>query len=308
MKEIYEMKIFTLRNLSVLAGSTVISFILIGCGAQPGTTNMNLVNSNRNTSNSVANLSNVNSTNSNTMSSSMAEAKEPDEYQATVTLKLEAIGDQQKTTLPTLNANVARSGTDRRMEFAMPAGGRVVYLDKAGTNYLVLPEKRQYAELNRDSLGFDVRRMLMPGQIVEQVKNMRGVERVGEEKYNGRDVIKYRYASVANTQTQAGQVGAESFLLVDKETGLPLRSETVSQSQTGGNVQGYTGLRIITEITDIKTEISPELFSEPKEFQKIESEQVRSQVNMVFNSVAMLLAQMMRQAQPAASPATSPAM
>ena len=139
----------------------------------------------------------------------------------------------------------------------MPAGGRIIYLDKGDKHYLVLPEKKQYAELDRESLGFDVRRMLMPEQIVEQVKNVPGMQRVGEETYNGRDVVKYRYAATENTQTRAGQVDTESFLIVDKATGLPLRSETVSQSQ--GDVQSYKGLRIITEITDIKTEASPEL-------------------------------------------------
>jgi hypothetical protein len=48
--------------------------------------------------------------------------------------------------------------------------------------------------------------MLMPEQIVQQVKSVPGVQRVGEEKYNGRDVIKYRYGSVTDTQSQAGQV------------------------------------------------------------------------------------------------------
>ncbi len=95
-----------------------------------------------------------------------------------------------------------------------------------------------------------------------------------------------------------------------KETGLPLRSETVSQTQTGGNVQGFSGLRIVTEITDIKTETSPDLFAEPTDFQKIESEQVRSQVNLIFNSIAGFIAQMMQQAQSNAGPAaqsTTPA-
>lgn len=285
--------------------SLPVSFCLAGCGAQPGVTNVNLTNSGANTSNSNINSAPANSASGST--TTVIESREPGQYQAKVTLKLEAIGAQQSTTLPTLTATVARSGTDRRMEFAMPAGGRVVYLDKAGTNYLILPEKKQYAEMNRDSLGFDVRRMLMPEQIVEQVKNVPGMQRVGEEKYNGRDVIKYRYGAVANTQSQAGQVATESYLLVDKETGLPLRSETVSQSQSGGSVQGYSGLRIITEISDISTETPADLFAEPTALQKIESDQVRAQVDMIFNSVAVLLTQMMRQGQQPTNPMASPA-
>lgn len=298
------MQRFSFRRSGLLSASVFCSLILAACGAQPGVTNVNLANSGTNTSNSINTTVNaLTSTTNSVTSSAVPETKEPDAYQAKVTLKLEAIGGEKNTGLPTLYANVARSGTDRRMEFAMPAGGRVVYLDKAGTNYLILPEKKQYAELNRDSLGFDVRRMLMPEQIVEQVKKVPGMERVGEEKFGGRDVIKYRYGAVADTQSRAGQVSTESFLLVDKQTGLPLRSETVSQSQTGGNVQGYSGLRIITEISDINTEIPAELFAEPTGFQKIESEQIRGQVNMIFNSVAMLITQMMQQGQPAASPA-----
>ncbi|MEO7659736.1 MAG: hypothetical protein ABIV48_08990 [Pyrinomonadaceae bacterium] len=284
----------------------VISALLLGCGAQPGVTNVNISNAGSNTA-AISNSANANANveTSGSTSTVVVETKEPEQYEAKVTLKLETLGGQQNVALPTMTATVARGGSDRRMEFAMPAGGRVVYLDKAGTNYLILPEKKQYAELNRDSLGFDVRRLMMPEQIVSQVKNVRGMERVGEEQYNGREAIKYKYAAVADTQSKAGQVETESFLLVDKATGLPLRSETVSQSQ--GNVKGYNGLRIITEISDIKTEATPDLFAVPTGLQKIESDQVRSQVNLIFNSVAMLISQMMNQGQPAASPAASPA-
>lgn len=282
---------------------------MFGCGAQPVGTNVNLANSsvNSNTINTNVNTTNTNSA----VSTTMVETKEPERYQATVTLKLEGIGSQQTTALPTLSAKVARSGADRRMEFTMPAGGRVVYLDKAGTNYLILPDKRQYAELNQDSLGFEVRRMLMPEQIVQQAKNVQGMQLVGEEKFNGRDAIKYRYGSVANTGSPAGQVQTESFLLVDKETSLPLHSETVSQSKSGGNVQGYTGLRIITDITDINTAEAPaDHFNPPTDLQKIESNQVRSQVDMMFNALAGLLANMMgqmqQQNQSAATPMNSP--
>jgi hypothetical protein len=292
---------FTIFSVAVMLTAT--------CDMQQGTANTNVVtNSNVNASNLANTNTNISNTNS-TGSITVSEAAEPTEYQANVTVKLEALGSQQKATMPTLNAKVARTGNDRWIEFRMPAGGRVVYLDKAGTNYLILPDMKQYAELNQDSLGFEVRRMMMPGEIVQQVKTVPGVQRVGEEKYNGRDVIKYRYGAVTDTQSQAGQVATESFLYVDKQTGLPLHSETVSQSKTGGNVQGYSGLRIITEITDINTTTTPEMFAEPTGFAKVENEQIRAQVNMIFNAMAQALAQMINQGQTAGQgqPATSPA-
>ena len=149
------------------------------------------------------------------------------------------------------------------MEFTLPGGGRVIFLDKNGTNYVIMPEMNQYAVLDKESLGFDIRRMLMPEQIVNQVKAVPGMTLVGEEKYNGRDAVKYRYAAVANTQTNAGQVQHESFMLVDKETGLPLHTETMSQAQSGASMQGYNGLRIITEITDITMTPASDQFAEP---------------------------------------------
>lgn len=272
--------------------------LLAACGAQPGANISNSgsnLNSNSNGNSIAANTANTNTAGGTTT----VETREPDAYQATVTLRAEAVGEQQKTQLPTLIAKVARNATDRRMEFTLPAGGRVIFLDKNGTNYVIMPEMNQYAVLDKESLGFDIRRMLMPEQIVAQVKAVPGMTLVGEEKYNGRDAVKYRYAAVANTQTNAGQVNTEAFMLVDKATGLPLHTETVSQSQGGANVQGYNGLRLITEITDIATDPASDQFAEPGgSMKKIDAEQVRAQVNMIFNSAAMLLGQALKQGQP----------
>jgi hypothetical protein len=289
--------------LSVSAG-----IFLTACGQPAGNMNSNSATMNANSANSNANSSNVNaSANTNLTSSAVTvEAKEPEQYQAKVTLKLEATGEGQAATLPAITANVARNSGERMMEFTLPNGEKVVYLDKAGTNYLILPNKKQYAELNKESLGFEVRRMLMPEQIVNQVKTMPGVQRVGEENVNGRQVVKYSYSGTANTQTQAGKVSTESFILVDKETGLPIRSETVSQSQTGGNVQGYKGLRFVTDMTDIKTTVEPTMFALPADYQKIDSEQVKAQVNLIFNAVTMLVGQALKQTQTNPMPANAP--
>lgn len=299
---------FTKPFLSTVLLSAVI--FSIGCQPQTSTSNANLVNTNANIANSFANSSNANSTNINSSvssSSSAIETKEPEQYEAKVTLKLEAVGDQQKTSLPTITANVARNGAERRMELTLPNGEKVIYLDKAGTNYAILPNRKQYAELNKESLGFDVRSLLLPEQIVQKVKAIQGVQLVGDEQLNGRTVTKYRYGGTANTQTQAGQVATESFLIVDKETGLPLRSETVAQSQSGGNVQGFSGMRVITEMSDIKTTIDTAMFAPPTDFQKVEAEQVRAQANLIFNVVGQLIGQMMNQAKPASTPAANTA-
>ena len=293
------------------AGFTVLAagmfLILAGCGAPPGPVNSNTTNTNRPNAN--ANISNANAANVNTSRvATVPEAAEPNEYQATVKVSFQAIGPDKRSASPTLTAQVARNGADRRMVFTMPAGGRVVYLDKAGTNYLILPDKKQYAELNRESLGFDVRQLMMPEQIVDRVKDVQGVERVGEEQYNGRDAIKYRYTALANTESRAGDVATDSFLLVDKATGLPLHTETLMQSQSGSSVQGFTGVKVVTDISNIQTETTPDLFDQPTEFQKIESSQIRTQVDALFSAAASMIMQMINRSQmgtPAGSPAPS---
>lgn len=279
-----------------------IAAFLLGCGTPTGNSNLSAVNTNSNVSNSVSNsnLSNVSTAGS-------VDTREPDQYQAAVKLSFQTMsGNQQQASLPTLQANVARAGNDRVMEFLLPTNEKVIFLDKGGTNYLILPSRRQYAELTREALGFEVRRMLMPEHIVQQVKGLSGMRLVGEETQNGRQVVKYAYQAAANTNTAAGTVTTESFLIVDKETGLPLRSETVSQAQ--GNVQGVNSVRIVTEMTDIKTTPDMALFNLPTDYQKIDPETVRANINLIFNAVATLIGQAMRQNAPAnTAPTATPA-
>ena len=280
-------------NLSILAFSVL---FFAACPA-PTTTNFNTnVNlSNNANSNTNANLTNVNTNMSNTTTSTI-ETKEPDKYQAIVKLKFETSGEQKVTIPAELQANVARSGANSRMEFNLPNGEKLIYLDLNGKQLLVLPQKKQYAELDKASVGFEIRSMLMPAQIVNQVKGMKGVERVGEEKYANREAIKYQYSSVADTKSKAGNVETKAFIYVDKETGLPLHSETVTTSLTG-NYQGIQGLRIITDITDIKTDADASLFAEPTDFAKVAPEQVKQQVDTVFNIALVFLNQLMKSSQ-----------
>jgi hypothetical protein len=215
-------------------------------------------------------------------------------------LKFEISGAQNMI-VPPIKAEVARNGADRRMEFALPNGEKLIYIDRGGKQFVVSPTKKQYAELTKEALGFEVRRLLMPEQIVSQVKNMKGVERVGEEKIDGRDAIKYRYGATTNTQSNAGTVQTEAIVLVDKETSLPLRSVTNSESQNG-SVQGVKGLSFVTEMSNIRTTADAALFAEPIDYKQVPPEQVKAQVDMLFKAAAALFGQLMKSAQPGISP------
>ena len=265
--------------------------LIAGCGA-PAVNTSSIANSNSNSNQLTANS---NLASNRTSTESAINASEPNEYQANIRLTLETMGQTQNASLPAVGALIARSGSARSMQFSLPNGNKVIYLEKAGKNYVILPAQKQFAELDQDTLGFEVRSLMMPEQIVQRVKAIPGVRFVGDETINGRQVAKYAYGATAETGTQAGTVATEAFILIDKETGLPLRTETVSQSQSGGNVQGYKGIKLITEMTDLKTTPDANTFDLTTDFQKIDSEKVKAQVELIFNAVGALIGHAMNQ-------------
>ena len=132
-----------------------------------------------------------------------------------------------------------------------------------------------------------------------------GVKRPGEEAVNGRPALKYRYRRVSNTNTQAGTVNTEAFFFVDKETGLPLRSELYTEAS--GDVQGVKGAKVVAEMRNISTIVDPSLFEVPLDYKKVPPEQVRQQINALTNAAMSLLRALMSNAATSSgSPAVSP--
>lgn len=264
------------------------------------------VNGNQTNISNVPVVGNVNiTTNSNSANSNVLprenvgiEATEPDQYQAMVTLKLETGGAQKTTVFPPLVSQVARSGDNRRMEFTLPGGEKIIFLDRGGQQFVISPQRKQYAELNKEALGVNLRRLLMPEQIVKQLKNIKGVERIGEEKFAERNVIRYRYGATTQVNPPAANssaptnISTEAVVLVDKETGLPLRSETFVESQNT-SVQGLKNLLLVTEIGNLQMKTDPSLFAEPTDYKKVAPEEIRGQIELIFKALGVFLQQMM---------------
>jgi hypothetical protein len=298
-------KIYRIEFLFLLAAATVFA----GCQSPSTTPTTNSANSAA-PINAAANTTTANSSAANSSTAATAttiEAREPEQYQATVTIKLDTMGGQNAQSLPPLVAQVARNGADKRVEFNVPGGEKIIYLDRADKRFLLLPNRKQYAEVNQESVGVEVRDIMTPGRIIEIVRNLKTVERAGEEQFNGRTVVRYNYGAVTDTKSQAGQVQSQSYVLVDKETGLPLRSELFSQSTSGGNVQGIQAARAVAEMNNIQTNAPAELFAEPTDYNKIPPEQVRAQVTGLVTAAGAILGQLLQSGRPVTNPATSPA-
>ncbi len=237
-------------------------------------------------------------------------AREPERYRATLVLSAETEGGEKTIGIPTLSAEVARSGSDRRVSFKLPDGSDLIYLEKSGLHTVVAPGRKQYAELTPEATGFQLHKLMTAGQLVSRLEKLPGVERVGEETITGRTAEKYRYATARTTGTQAGEVSAEAFVFVDKETGLPLRAELFTEAS--GDVQGVKGAKIVAEMRDINTNVDSSLFEVPAGFSKVSPEQVKQQIDAVANTAAALvkalLSSMATQGSstPSASPTATP--
>ena len=236
-------------------------------------------------------------------------AREPEKYRAVLVFSAETEGGQKTIGIPSLSAEVARNGADRRVSFKLPDGSDLIYLEQGDKHIVIAPGRKQYAELTPEATGFQLHKLMTPGQIVSYVERLKGVEKVGDDTMNGRAADKYRYATTTNTSTSAGEVKSEAFVYVDKETGLPLRAELSSQSS--GNVQGVKGVKIVAEMRDISTTVDDSLFQVPAGLNKVPPEQVRQQIDAFTNTVAALvkalISNMNAGAQtPTASPSPSP--
>ena len=169
---------------------------------------------------------------------------------------------------------------------------------------MIVPGRKQFAELTQEATGVQMQKLMTPGQLVEDLKDLKGVERAGEGPMNGRLAEKYRYNASTNTNTKAGEVKAEAFVYVDKETGLPLRAELNAASS--GDVKGMNAARVVAEMRDIKTDIEASLFEVPAGYAQVAPEKVREQIDSLTSAVAAVLKALMAKVpNPAASPAAS---
>ena len=289
------MKFNRLRNLTSMFGLITLT-ILMGSACQRTETN-----SNANVTNANVPPANVNA-NTSTVSAATIAAREPEKYRATLVFSAETEGGQKTIGIPTFSAEVARNGADRRLAFKLPDGSDLIYLEQAGKHIVLAPGRKQYAELTPEATGFQLQKLMTPGQIVSYLEKLKGVERVGEETINGRLADKYRYATTTNTSTSAGQVSSEAFVFVDKETGLPLKSELYSEAS--GNVQGVKGAKIVAEMRDISTTVDDSLFQVPPGLNKVPPEQVRAQIDAITNTVAAIIKALLSNMASSSTPVT----
>jgi outer membrane lipoprotein-sorting protein len=278
------MRIFVLKpSIKFITGAMLALLLMASACQQQATTN-----STNGTNTMSANAPTTINTNSIAVDpGTVINTREPEKYRATLIFSAETEGGEKTIGIPTLSADVARNGQDRRLSFKLPDGSQLIYLDAADKHYIIVPNRKQYAELTAEATGVELQKLMTPGQLVAYLSKQKGYERVGEEQLNGRTAEKYRYAAAAKTGAAAGNVRAETFVYVDKETGLPLRSELFTEAS--GSVEGIKGGRVVAEMRDIQTEVNPADFELPAGMNKVSTDQIRQQLDALAGTVTTLL-------------------
>jgi hypothetical protein len=203
--------------------------------------------------------------------------KEPDPYSASMTIAQEG--------QPALQVEVGRMRGDRRWSFQLSGIGEVVYLEKAGLKYLMLPERKQYTELLPGNLTFSGGEVLTPTAMAGKLGAAKA-EKIGREAINGVMAVKYRLPGDA--QTRSGSRQADDLIYIDEGSGLPVRIEAGLK-----NLNGLAG-RVVIDAQNIRLNPDSALFDVPVGTKKVDAGLLKPQVERLIESLKAMAASMGR--------------
>ncbi|MCI0490353.1 MAG: hypothetical protein L0229_27485 [Blastocatellia bacterium] len=216
-------------------------------------------------------------------------AKQPDRYSLTMTISGQSTGEGKQTQSASQQIDFAVRGADRRWAMQVPGIGPFVYLEKSGLKYVIFPARNQYVEVTPQQLGIRPDELLTPSAIVERMKERAQLERIGAEKINGREAIKYRYVAAKDASAQSDE--GESFVYVDVNTGLPLRADINFRAPNGATARG------VMETLDLSLAPAAELFEVPEGMNKVTPEQAKQQLQRATAFVRLITGVMNRRSQ-----------
>jgi hypothetical protein len=225
-------------------------------------------------SNANSNAANSNSAAEETSSTPPFQTKEPERYQATMVISGDLGGQAQSipglSNITDRQMFVARDGDKRRVETELLPGVKVAFLQLPAGRYLLYPAKKLYAEVKLDDSsgsqysGLGVPSDFSADKLVNTVPTGAKYEKLGTEEVNGRMTTKYRVTNARAAGSDAASL--ETTIWADESLGMPIKSVTTS---TGG--AKYT-----TELRDIKQEVDAQQFELPKDYQKVEYNEIIS--------------------------------
>lgn len=197
--------------------------------------------------------------------------KEPDRYQATRTITItqrDADGTVNETR--TTNVSIARDGLQRREEYEAGTLGTVVYLDTIAGHFVMVPQKKVYANTSESAEPAasaqlpEEPEILSPDYLLNESSTFARYERSGAESIGGRTATKYRVIIDSLGKS-------ETFIWVDETLGMPIASQSIS-------TEGDVSRRVSMELRDLRTEVDSKLFMLPADYRQITAAQIRTMI------------------------------
>jgi hypothetical protein len=284
--------IYKIQRIFAALATIVLAVMAFGCTGTTGTNSNTSTNANANS----AVATNANANTSATASSPFSMA-EPERYSLKMTISGAGAANNRQATMQPQEIDFARMDANRRWALNVAPLGQIIYLEKPGLKYLILPSRNQYVELTSEAVGFPIGSVLTPSAMIERLKSQPH-ENLGVETINGRTATKYRFAGAAQTGTQVGTVNADSIVYVDQETGLPLRSDIFIAGANGANA------RVAIETRDIQLNPDPTSFDVPAGFNKVTAEELKQQVQSFVAFIRAIAPMMQQQGAGAPPPVT----
>jgi hypothetical protein len=209
--------------------------------------------------------------------------KEPERYQAlrviTSSTGVEANG-QGAADSSSNQTFIARDGERRREDYETPAGTKISFLQLSNGIYLLLPEKKMYAEWKPEAGGIgeggaaSVPPDFSPDKLLNEARPEAHYEKLGAETVNGRTAAKYRVTLRGKTGA-AKEVTTESLIWVDETLGMPIKSEMTLTD----------GARVMMELRDIKETVDASLFALPQDYRKVEEREIFAELKSANSGV-----------------------
>ena len=185
------------------------------------------------------------------------QTKEPERYRAVRTITtISAAGETLVT-----KTSVARDGEMRRHE-----AGKVVYLEVPEGKFVLLPVEKVYADLTEGSTINADPAEISPEGLLHEDSESTSYQKLGAESIGGRNTNKYRI--VVNNSAAPNVSQSETVMWVDQALQMPVRSETKSAD----------GTRVTMELSEIKLEANKDLFTLPKDYQKLSLSELRKRL------------------------------
>ena len=206
--------------------------------------------------------------------------KEPERYEATMVVTGSLGGDTPVipgvSNLLSKEVKIARDGDRRRVDYELIPGANMSDLQIPAGHYMLLHSKKMYAEIKPGDpadLTAAVKNLpsdFSPDKLINESNTGANYEKLGTEVLNGRTTTKYRVTTTGKGEGRG--MATETIVWVDESLGMPIKSETVS---TGDRARGS---KVTMELRDIRQEVDPSRFELPKDYKKVTSNEIASQM------------------------------